>query len=64
VTKKVTLQVKAPGKEIKGLSGKTKIQRKDFGLTWHGVMEAAGLLVGDEINITFEVALLHPSSID
>jgi len=55
VTKKITLQVKAPGKELKGLSGKTKIRRKDFGLIWHGVMEAAGILVGDEISINFEV---------
>ncbi len=57
VTKQVTLQVAGPGKEIKSLTGKTKIRRKDFGLAWHGIMEAAGMLVGDEISITFEVAV-------
>lgn len=56
VTKKVTLQVTAPQEELKSLSGKCKIKRKDFGLTWHGVLEAPGMLVGDEVSITFEVA--------
>ena len=33
----------------------TKINRKDFGLTWNQVLEAGKVLVGDEIVITLEV---------
>lgn len=57
VKRLVTLKVTVPGKETKVLSGKTKIRRKDFGLTWHGLLEAAGILVGDEISVTFDVTI-------
>jgi polyisoprenoid-binding protein YceI len=30
-----------------GLSATTKINRKDFGLTWNAALEADGVLVGD-----------------
>ena len=36
-------------------SATTKIDRKDFGLTWNKVLESGQLLVGDEITITLEV---------
>jgi polyisoprenoid-binding protein YceI len=32
-----------------------KINRKDFGLTWNKVLETGSLLVGEDINIEFEV---------
>ena len=35
-----------------GLSATTKINRKDFGLTWNGALEAGSVLVGDEVTIT------------
>ena len=38
-----------------GLSAKTKIDRKDFGLMWNAALEAGGVLVGDEVTITLEV---------
>ena len=39
-------------------SGKTKIKRKDFGLTWNAALEAGGLLVGDAVTITLDVQFI------
>ena len=63
VTKKISLDVEGPTDEIKdpwenlkiGVSGSTTIKRKDFGLTWNAALEAGGILVGDDVNITLEV---------
>ena len=38
-----------------GVSATTKINRKDFGLTWNAALETGGILVGDEITITLDV---------
>jgi polyisoprenoid-binding protein YceI len=38
-----------------GLSATTKINRKDFGLTWNTALETGGTLVGDEVTITLDV---------
>ena len=38
-----------------GLSATTKINRKDFGLTWNATLEAGSILVGDEVTITIDV---------
>ncbi len=38
-----------------GFTGKTKINRKDFGLTWNKTLETGQLLVGEEVEITLEV---------
>lgn len=38
-----------------GLSGTTKINRKDYGLTWNAALETGGILVGEEVTITLEV---------
>jgi polyisoprenoid-binding protein YceI len=50
----------APGKDPwgntrVGLSAVTKINRKDFGLTWNSALETGGILVGDEVTITLDV---------
>jgi polyisoprenoid-binding protein YceI len=37
-----------------GFSAYATINRKDFGLNWNQVLEAGGLLVGDEVEITLE----------
>lgn len=63
VTNLVTLDVEGPSEELKdpwgnakiGASATTKISRKDFGLTWNAALEAGGLLVGDEVNISIDV---------
>ena len=43
------------GTEVVGVSAETKINRKDFGLTWNVALETGGWLVGDEIKIEIEV---------
>jgi polyisoprenoid-binding protein YceI len=63
VTRKATFLVEgptAPGKDPWGnlrigLSASTKINRKDFGLTWNTALETGGILVGDEVTITLDV---------
>lgn len=37
-----------------GLSATTKVNRKDFGLTWNAALETGGVLVGDEVTITLD----------
>lgn len=66
VTKTVELDLEYPSEEQKdpwgnikiGVSGKTKIRRKEFGLTWNAALEAGGVLVGDDIAITLDVQLV------
>ncbi|RKN65458.1 YceI family protein [Paenibacillus ginsengarvi] len=62
VTRSETFQVtfegagKDPwGNEKAGFSGKGKIKRSDFGLTYNAVLEAGGVLIGDEIKISLEI---------
>ncbi len=43
------------GKTIAGFSGRTKINREDWGLTWNVALETGGVLVSKEISITLEV---------
>ena len=38
-----------------GLSASTKINRKDYCLTWNTALETGGILVGDEVTITLDV---------
>ena len=38
-------------------SAQTKIDRRDFGLTYNQVLEAGGVVVGDEIKISIDVEL-------
>ncbi len=38
-----------------GLEATTKINRKDFGLTWNAALETGGVLVGEEITITLDL---------
>jgi polyisoprenoid-binding protein YceI len=50
----------APGKDPWGntrigLSATTKINRKDYGLTWNSALETGGILVGEEVTITLDV---------
>jgi polyisoprenoid-binding protein YceI len=66
VTKAVTFAVEgpsAPGKDPWGntrigLSATTKINRKDFGLSWNAALETGGILVGEEVQITLEVQFI------
>ena len=41
-----------------GFSAHTKLNRKDWGLTWNVALETGGWLVGDELKIDVEVELV------
>jgi polyisoprenoid-binding protein YceI len=43
------------GGERVSFSASTKIDRREFGLTWNQMLETGGLLVGNEIKISIEV---------
>lgn len=66
VTRDVVLDVEGPTREYKdpwgnvkrGATATTRINRKDFGLTWNKAVESGGVVVGDEITIALEIELL------
>ncbi len=43
------------GKQVIGFSGRTSLNRKDFGLNWNVALEAGGMLVSDTIKINLEI---------
>ena len=65
VTKEVVLDVEGPTPALKvgngtrrGVSATTKINRKDFGVSWSRALDGGGVVVSDEVNITLDVELL------
>lgn len=53
----------APGKDPWGntrigLSATTRINRKDYGLTWNAALETGGILVGEEVTITLDIQFI------
>jgi polyisoprenoid-binding protein YceI len=67
VTKSVTLAVEDVSEPSKdpwgnhriGLSGSTKINRKDFGLTWNAALETGGVLVGEDVAISLDIEFIR-----
>jgi polyisoprenoid-binding protein YceI len=65
VTRPVTLDVDGPTPEVKdpwgnvkaGITATTKINRKEFGLTWNVALETGGVLVGEDVQIQIEAEL-------
>jgi polyisoprenoid-binding protein YceI len=65
-TRPVVLDVEGPtppirdprGREKIGVSGTTKISRKEFGITWNQILEAGGVAVSDEVSITIDLELI------
>jgi polyisoprenoid-binding protein YceI len=58
VTKEISMpfKIKGPIKDPMGnthlsLEANTKINRKDYGLTWNKALEAGGLMVGEDVTI-------------
>lgn len=49
------------GGRVTAVSAQTKINRKDWGLTWNVALESGGWLVGDEIGIHIEFELVAPA---
>lgn len=68
VTKPVVLEVSAPKAPIKdpwgmqrtAVSGSTKINRQDFGVAWNKNLDSGGVVVGDNVDITFDVEMFVP----
>ncbi|MCL4300852.1 MAG: YceI family protein [Anaerolineae bacterium] len=65
VTKEVVLdveyagQAKSPWGTINaGFTAQTKINRKDWGLTWNVALETGGVLVSDEVTISIELEII------
>lgn len=66
VTRKVVFEVEGPSAATKdpwgntriGLSASTRVNRKDFGLNWNAVLEAGGILVGEEVAITLDAEFI------
>lgn len=69
VTREVTLDVVYEGRgndpwggERVSFSATTKLDRRDFGLTWNQALEAGGMLVSNDIRISIDVqAVRQPS---
>jgi polyisoprenoid-binding protein YceI len=68
VTREVVLDVtergtaKDPwGGQRAGFGATTKIDRKEFGLTWNQALETGGVLVGDEVSINIDAELVLES---
>ncbi len=63
VTREVSFDVEGPTPPVKGQRGNlrrgafatTKINRKDFGLTFNELIDGGGLLVGDDVAISIDV---------
>jgi polyisoprenoid-binding protein YceI len=69
VTRKVSFAVEGPTPPTKdpwgntriAVSASTKINRKDFGLTWNAALETGGILVGEEVTITLDTQFVKAS---
>ena len=63
VTRPVTFTVEGPtpaakdpwGNVRRGLSATTRINRKDFGVSYNAALEAGGILIGEEVTITLDI---------
>lgn len=63
VSREVVLEVEGLSAEIKdpwgnqriGATATTKLNRKDFGLTWNAALETGGVMVGDEVKVTIDI---------
>ncbi len=63
VTREITVDLEGPTPEVKdpwggfrrGATGTTRIDRRDFGITWNTPLDSGGLLVGNEVTIYVEV---------
>jgi len=68
VTKQVVLDASVPTAPIKdpwglqraAVSATTKINRKDFDLTWNKTLDGGGVMLGDEVAINLDVEMVIP----
>ena len=63
VTREITVDLEGPTSEVKdpwggfrrGATGTTRIDRRDFGITWNTPLDSGGMLVGNEVTIYVDV---------
>ena len=68
VTKSVVLNVTAPKPAIKdpwglqrtAVTGTTKINRQDFGITYNKTLDSGGVMVSNDVDITLDVEMIIP----
>jgi polyisoprenoid-binding protein YceI len=66
ITREVILDLEGPSAEIRdaqgrqkiGVSGVTKISRKEFGILYNPILESGGVAVSDEVSIILEIELI------
>jgi polyisoprenoid-binding protein YceI len=66
VTKPVTFKAEYQGQGknpygllVAGLSAKSRINRKDWGLTWNVGLETGGVLVSEDVNIEIDLEVIN-----
>ena len=67
VVRPVTLEVEGLAAAVadpwgairRGAQARGTVDRKEFGLVWNGLLEAGGVLVGDEVRIEIELELIQ-----
>ena len=67
ITKEVSLNVEELTGEAKdpwgnmrrGATAKTRVNRKDFGMTFNVALEAGGFLVGEDVDLTIDVEMIR-----
>ena len=70
VTKEVVLDVDGPSAPIKdpwgnqrvAANASTKINRKDFGVSWNKTIDNGGLMLGDDVMINIDVEMFQPAA--
>lgn len=70
VTKPVTLDVEGTLQEVNdlygnhrlGFTGKTRIKRSEFGLTYNAVIETGGVAIGDVVEVIVDVQFVRPAT--
>jgi polyisoprenoid-binding protein YceI len=69
VSREVVLDVEYDGRildpfgyERAAFSARTSINRHDFGVTWNGLIEAGGVVVGDTVQIVIEATALRQAN--
>jgi len=69
VTKEISLPytIKGPIKDPMGnvhlaLQAKTKLNRKDYGVSWNKTLDAGGLMLGEEVNIEINGAFVKQTA--
>jgi polyisoprenoid-binding protein YceI len=66
ITKPVSVEFEKTGTSVDpwggervGFEGRTKINRKDWGLSFNAVLETGGVLIGEKVTLEFDIAAVR-----